>query len=214
MQSGLVPRTLPKVLPGLQAASQGIAWSEGQGRETRTLHPIPSPPKDHRDRHRQSLEVEGDKAEAAQVQLYTTDFPQQQRVGWRGGWCKAGPSSSSSSSLALCATARQMGGPASSVAAAPSEPSFICQLITPCSVHLRIVSPHTDTCAPAFWQPRAGTVPAASPERQRAGPHGQRKAGWQVGGETVGVRSHKSSSEAFLFNTLFPFELSVKPLIN
>lgn len=134
-------------------------------------------------------------------------------VGGGGGGCRAGPSSSSSSS-ALCATARQMGGPASSVAAAPSEPSFICQLITPCSVHLRIVSPHTDTCAPAFWQPRAGTVPAASPERQRAGPHGQRKAGWQVGGETVGVRSHKSSSEAFLFNTLFPFELSVKPLIN
>lgn len=33
VQSALVPRTLPKVLPGLQVLSQGTKAGDGQGRE-------------------------------------------------------------------------------------------------------------------------------------------------------------------------------------
>lgn len=115
-------------LPDLSAASVIV-------RGHITLHPVPSPtthPRTHCNRHRQSLEVEGKAAEVAQIQLCTTSFPPVTEGGTRGRR-RAGPSSSSSSSLALCARARQMGGPASSVATAPSKPSFICQPITPCS---------------------------------------------------------------------------------
>lgn len=74
----------------------------------------------------------------------------------------------------------------------PSDPSTTRQLLAPRSHHRPPWPP---------WWPRAG-------------PPGAGLAGWQRGGEAVGVTSHKSSSGAFLFNTLFPFELSVKPLIN
>lgn len=74
----------------------------------------------------------------------------------------------------------------------PSDPSITLRLLAPCSHHRPLRPP---------WWPRAG-------------PPGAGLAGWQRGGEAVGVTSHKSSSGAFLFNTLFPFELSVKPLIN
>lgn len=74
----------------------------------------------------------------------------------------------------------------------PSDPSITLRLLAPCSHHRPLRPP---------WWPRAG-------------PPGAGLAGWQRGGKAVGVTSHKSSSGAFLFNTLFPFELSVKPLIN
>lgn len=123
---------------------------------------------------------------------------------------RSGPSSSSPPPGSLCQS-RADGCPCQLGGHSPLQARLHLPANNPV---LPATSALCPTRVPAFWQPRAGSIPAASREKRRAGPRGRGKAGWQLGGETVGVRSHKSSSRAFLFNTLFPFELSVKPLIN